>query len=347
MYRLKRTNGDFYATVPHNVILGPNMPATIPAPINLIGRNKVSYGEAQNENFLWLVENFASNSTPKAPVRGQLWYDYSNDDGTGSGGELKIAPADNVAAAQWLTVPVVAETNIEPSRSHTGRMIIYKKNQLKIRMNNEWHSIATVVPQDKLFQALLDVNNNGDKVEGKFTTVHLTGTGEHSLARFNQGGYLKTDGTIGGTTEGVLKYGASYQWEADIIARQANNSNVFKVWKVKGAFSVKTERQQQADTSIAEPDPRRINVFDRTGLVYEVIHQSPGTENWDVYSRASTDAPPSNVQTAAAKLDGPYYGLEFVGNANVSSGATIKTGWSVFLRMTGIPTSTHADYQNL
>lgn len=46
--------------------------------IKLIGKNYAGYGEAQNENFVWLLENFANNSAPPRPITGQLWYDTLN-----------------------------------------------------------------------------------------------------------------------------------------------------------------------------------------------------------------------------------------------------------------------------
>jgi hypothetical protein len=46
-------------------------------PIKLIGRNYAGYGEAQNENFLWLLESFASASPPPKTVPGMVWYDSS------------------------------------------------------------------------------------------------------------------------------------------------------------------------------------------------------------------------------------------------------------------------------
>lgn len=42
--------------------------------IKLIGKNYAGYGESQNENFVWLLENFAGASAPPRPVSGQLWY---------------------------------------------------------------------------------------------------------------------------------------------------------------------------------------------------------------------------------------------------------------------------------
>jgi len=42
--------------------------------ITFIGKNVAGYGDAQNENFLHLLENFASNVEPRNPIAGQVWY---------------------------------------------------------------------------------------------------------------------------------------------------------------------------------------------------------------------------------------------------------------------------------
>lgn len=51
--------------------------------LTLIGRNYTSYGELFNENFVRLLENFASSSPPPRPIVGQIWYDTSD-------GRLKV-----------------------------------------------------------------------------------------------------------------------------------------------------------------------------------------------------------------------------------------------------------------
>jgi hypothetical protein len=43
--------------------------------LTLIGKNALSYGEAFNENFIKILENFSSTTTPPNPITGQLWYD--------------------------------------------------------------------------------------------------------------------------------------------------------------------------------------------------------------------------------------------------------------------------------
>lgn len=42
--------------------------------IKLVGRNYSGYGEIQNENFLYLLENFAGLGAPTKPVVGQIYY---------------------------------------------------------------------------------------------------------------------------------------------------------------------------------------------------------------------------------------------------------------------------------
>lgn len=43
--------------------------------LTFVGKNFAGYGAIQNENFLYLLENFANSSPPSNPIRGQLWYD--------------------------------------------------------------------------------------------------------------------------------------------------------------------------------------------------------------------------------------------------------------------------------
>lgn len=42
--------------------------------LGLLGRNYTGYGEVQNENFLFLLENFANDNPPSRPLTGQAWY---------------------------------------------------------------------------------------------------------------------------------------------------------------------------------------------------------------------------------------------------------------------------------
>jgi len=82
----------------------------------LVGRNYIGYGEAQNENFLYLLENFANSSAPARPIAGQLWFDNTTNvikvyDGTkwvavGSAAISATPPVDPPAGAFWFKTPI-------------------------------------------------------------------------------------------------------------------------------------------------------------------------------------------------------------------------------------------------
>ena len=46
--------------------------------IKLVGKNYAGYGEIQNENFVFLLENFAGANQPPRAVKGQIWFDTAN-----------------------------------------------------------------------------------------------------------------------------------------------------------------------------------------------------------------------------------------------------------------------------
>lgn len=67
-YTINRYNGSVLASVEDGTI-------NQTTELKLVGRNFAGYGEAQNENFLHLLENFASTVPPSKPINGMLWFD--------------------------------------------------------------------------------------------------------------------------------------------------------------------------------------------------------------------------------------------------------------------------------
>lgn len=340
MYKINRTNGSFFASVPNNVILGPNVPNGTPTPINLIGRDKVSYGGAQNENFLWLTENFTNKLPPAYPIKGQLWYNTTNDLGTGGGGELMIAPGDGVSPTEWITVATIGKMNTEPSNSAEGRFIIFKNNTLKVRINKEWRTIVTEVPKSQQLQMLLPIRYNADPVNNVNTTLKMTGSSSSIISRFNEGGYLDDDGRVAGIEDGVLRYGAAYQYEADILGRDARDPAIHKFWRIRGTFYVDTAKKQGAN-----PDPRRIKPFGIENYTVEIISSHDQADSWTI-SAAAEQSTVDPTLTPSQVLNGDFFGLNFIANLNKPSG-TIPTQWSIAMRMTGLTLSPADAYSNL
>ena len=69
-YTINRYNGAVQATVQDGTI-------NQSTEVKFIGKNYAGYGEAQNENFMFLLEHFAGSTAPSKPVAGMIWYDNS------------------------------------------------------------------------------------------------------------------------------------------------------------------------------------------------------------------------------------------------------------------------------
>lgn len=71
-YSISRYNGQHITTVQDGTI-------DTSLDIKLIGKSYAGYGQAQNENFVYLLENFANNTSPPNPMTGQIWFDTSTN----------------------------------------------------------------------------------------------------------------------------------------------------------------------------------------------------------------------------------------------------------------------------
>lgn len=70
-YKINHFNGSLVATINDGTIDNT-------LDITLVGKNYAGYGKTQNENFVYLLENFASSTQPQRPTVGQTWYDSGN-----------------------------------------------------------------------------------------------------------------------------------------------------------------------------------------------------------------------------------------------------------------------------
>ena len=68
-YTINKTDGSILATVADGQV------DEIKTDLTLIGKNYSGFGEALNENFVKLLENFAGTAVPTKPIRGQIWFD--------------------------------------------------------------------------------------------------------------------------------------------------------------------------------------------------------------------------------------------------------------------------------
>jgi len=103
------------------IILVEDNLINIETSMQLPGKRATGYGKAVAENFLHLLENFASPNEPINPVEGQLWYDTG-----GAESQLKIYDS-----TQWKTASGFTKSAARPtaSQSTAGDLWVDTTNQ--------------------------------------------------------------------------------------------------------------------------------------------------------------------------------------------------------------------------
>ena len=107
-YVINKTDGTAFTTLEDATLNNDSS-------ITLVGRNYIGYGEAQNENFLFLLENFAHTTAPPKPIAGQIWFDKNINVVKAWDGDKWIAvgaaalsaepPVEPPTGAFWLKTP--------------------------------------------------------------------------------------------------------------------------------------------------------------------------------------------------------------------------------------------------
>jgi hypothetical protein len=70
-YTIKKSNGGTL------ILLDDGLADKQVTSLTLVGKNVSNFGDDQNENFVHLLENFASKFEPRSPLVGQIWYNTS------------------------------------------------------------------------------------------------------------------------------------------------------------------------------------------------------------------------------------------------------------------------------
>jgi len=101
-YQINKTDGTIVATVADGQI------DQLSTDLTLIGKNYSGFGEALNENFIKLLENFSSTTQPTQPIRGQVWFDVQ---------ELKLKVYNGI---EFVPVSSATISNTQPSTLAIG-----------------------------------------------------------------------------------------------------------------------------------------------------------------------------------------------------------------------------------
>jgi acyl dehydratase len=99
-YTIVKSDGTVLTTIADGTI------NTTSTSLGLPGRNFAGYGQTVDTNFVHQLENYAANTPPANPLRGQLWYDINNS-------LLKVCPTDGLSNANaWVTLATSSGTSV-------------------------------------------------------------------------------------------------------------------------------------------------------------------------------------------------------------------------------------------
>lgn len=104
------------------------------------GRFVAGYGKTIAENFLHLLENFASDSEPSSPQIGQLWYDTAS-------GYLRVhSGTGSTVAARWKAASGIEYNSENPGTAVAGQLWVDTSNrQLNIYTGSSWMVVGPTI----------------------------------------------------------------------------------------------------------------------------------------------------------------------------------------------------------
>jgi hypothetical protein len=122
--------------------------------VGLLGRNYTGYGEIQNENFVFLLENFSNSNPPSRPMRGQSWYDSSNN-------RMNV-----YTGTEWAPISSATISESPPPAVMGALWLRTSSNQLSIFNGNVWTVIGPEAVEGfgetKAMSSVLKDTNNID-----------------------------------------------------------------------------------------------------------------------------------------------------------------------------------------
>jgi hypothetical protein len=100
-YTINKTDGSILTTVPDG------QTDSLSTDITLIGKNFSGFGEILNENLVKMLENFASTARPVRPLKGEIWFDSSEN-------RLKVYNGVDFATVGSATISALQPTTLNP-----------------------------------------------------------------------------------------------------------------------------------------------------------------------------------------------------------------------------------------
>ena len=175
----------------------------------LVGRALTDYGTYENENYVYLLENFANSTAPLQPILGQLWYNSTTDviSSYSTGNVFVALASQDYVQAQKISpvftgIPTAPTASVNTSNTQiaTTQFVL---NQLggggstNNILTSGLISAAGTVTGSSLIGTV--VTTSGNITGGNVLTVGLvSATGNATVANMLTGGVVSATGNITG-----------------------------------------------------------------------------------------------------------------------------------------------------
>lgn len=229
--------------------------------LKLIGKDVPNYGEIQNENYVFLLENFAGQSSPPRPIRGQIWYDSASK-------ALRIFDG-----SAWKVVGGVTPANSAPSGASTGDLwydIINK--QLSV-----WNGAKYVLVGPQL------VPGKGDTLFSSRAAAEAQSGIEHAVIEGYVNGepiaIISSDEFTLSTADISKYYNNFTSLKRGINLADTNQDGVSSVFKFWGTASDSDRLGGKLATDYVLASSLQFNEASIGGLLIHVVNSTPTIQN--------------------------------------------------------------------
>jgi len=331
-YTITLTNGKTLA------VLADQSFDSVSSSLTLIGKNVNAYGQYVNNNFVGLLENFASITSPRSPVQGQIWFDTSE-------GRIKVY---NVDQFKPVGSPIIATA--EPGEAVNGDFWFNPTTkELQFTDGINWYSTAEQTNVGEAGKAgwfvevIQDILND-DQVVAKLysNNVEIAAVTSKDIPLINNGTEFQAYGTS------TLRAGMTLNPSFKIYGTATNSLN-WNNLSTSSFFIKDVFNETNALISIAN----NTGLYIGTASDIQILVEDDGTSVTGVFYMAG---PNDNYElrynngfigTATAMyLDGTNNRLGIFTN-NPQDGLDINTSTIIRGSLTVIGTSTNIDVTQL
>ena len=225
-YTLKLSNGSILLSLPDQQL------DNVSTSLTLIGKNVNSYGTALNDNFIRLMENFASGNFPNSPLVGQLWFDSTTQ-------QIKVYTAYNEYKA--VGIPAISDT--QPLSFSPGDFWFDTTSyEMKFNVNSTSTVIIGSIPtpiRSSVSGTLLSF------------TVERSGVGEvGQIMRYGSGSSTGKGLVMPYSGKMILAVLTAIQITGTVTIDAFHNGSILPGYTLTGSASTSTDITQQITTTL-------------------------------------------------------------------------------------------------